>query len=265
MQVYADLCPNTYFKQYYASTDNNKDKEMENNSILGYHQNALERLLEIVPLEKVAEGHIVLYQLYNMGYIVKTPSHCFGIDLKHKNAALLEPLIDFLCITHEHEDHYTVALNNAMAAAGKPVYSNFLDNGHKITGVKTIKPVGDIEIRTKIVDHNSSLKNFVVTYQIDCGKDAANKVVFHCGDAYTHTQLEKTKPIDIFIPHLANGLDMNATVSKMDPKVVLMSHILELDHPVEQWRWSYQEGIKRTKEVNRDGVYLPVWGERFEY
>ena len=58
---------------------------------------------------------------------------------------------------------------------------------------------------------------------------------------------------------------MAAAVSKIKPEMVLMSHILELDHPVTNWRWSYQYGVARCQELAHDKVYLPVWGEKINY
>ncbi len=264
MQTYADLCSNTEFKEYYAA-DEDKASQMEEGSILLFHREALEKVLEELPEEKVVEGKIVLWQVYNMGYIVKTPSHCFGIDVKHKDAAKFAPYLDFLLITHAHEDHYTTDLIEAMMEKGKPVYSNFVNNEYKISEKKTINLIDDIFMEVNITDHNATLPNFVVTYQIDCGSDTDNCVVFHVGDSYDHTQLNPTKDVDIFIPHLAVGLDMPAAVSKIKPEIVLMSHILEMDHPVTQWRWSYQYGVARCQELAHDKVYLPVWGEKISY
>ena len=68
--------------------------------------------------------------------------------------------------------------------------------------------------------------------------------------------------VDVFIPHLAVGLDMAAAVKKIAPKEVLMSHILELGHAITKWRWSYEYGINECEKLQREGVYLPVWGEK---
>ncbi len=265
MQRWADLCTNVYFNQYYACEDSTLCAHMEEGSILYYHKKSLDRLLEMVPKEKVPEGKVVLWQLYNMGYIVKTSKHCFGIDIKHKYAAKLEPLLEFLLITHAHEDHYTTALINKMTEACKPVYSNFIDNKYKITGKSVINVIDDIQMEVNIVDHNATLPNFVVTYQIDCGKDANHCIIFHTGDAYNVDQLNPTKAVDIMIPHLAVGLDMKEVVSKIQPKMLLLSHILELGHPVEKWRWSYQYGVKCCTDLQYDKAYLPVWGEKITY
>ena len=265
LQTFADMCPNTAFKEYYATDDRTALAAMEDNSMLGFHKKALDRVLGQIDTEAVPHGSVVLWQVYNMGYVVKTPSHTFGIDLKHKYAAEFAGHIEFLCITHAHEDHYTQALVDAMATAGKPVYSNFIDNDYMINGAATISPCEGISMEVKIADHNTELKNFVVNYQIDCGSDTGHAVILHTGDSHNHAQLLKTRDIDIFIPHLAVGLDMAKAVGRLDPRVVLLSHILELDHPVEKWRWSYQYGINEVEKLNRDGVYLPVWGEKITY
>ncbi|MBQ8674457.1 MAG: MBL fold metallo-hydrolase [Bacteroides sp.] len=271
MQAFADLCENTEFKKYYACTEA-QEAVMEEGSILLFHSKAVEKVLEEIQKQEVETGHIVMWQVYNMGYVIKTPTHTFGIDLKHKHAARFAPYIDFLLITHAHEDHYTTALTEAMMQSGKPVYSNFVENDYKITEGKTINIVDDIIVETAIVDHNKTdLKNFVVTYRIDCGANTNHCIVYHVGDACDESQLTPTQPINIFIPHLANNLNMPQAVMNIKPDVVLLSHILEMDHPTTKWRWSYEYGVKCCKELEEDGTlkyekaYLPVWGEKITY
>ncbi len=269
MQVYADSCSDKMFYAYYAATDPAEVKRMENNTIFEYHHESLEKLLREIPLQQVPQGHVVLWHLYNMGYVVKTPSHTFGIDLKHRDAARLEPLLEFLCITHNHQDHFSMPLIEAMVKAGKTVYSNFLDCGTRVGTDETLRPVDGIEIITTVVDHNPQLVNFVVDYEIDCGADTGNKVILHLGDSRNWEQLRKTKEVDVLIPHLAVGLDMPRAVEKLNPKVVLMSHIMELSHPIDKWRWSYPYGLARcrdlTEALGKEEVYLPVWGEKIVF
>lgn len=265
MQVYADMCPNTTFKTYYATTDPAACLRMESNSMLGFHKSALDKILEEVPKEKVENGHIAVWLLYNMGYIVKTPSHCFGVDIKHKDAVKVAPLIEFLCVTHAHEDHYTSALVEEMGRTGKPVYSNFIENGHKVGDEASFSPVDGIRINVLLVDHNATTPAFVNTYEIDCGKDTGNKVIYHSGDAYNHKQLKTAAKPHIFIPHLAVGLDMDAAIEKLQPEYVLLSHVLEMDHPIEKWRWSYQYGMDVINKLSYRQVYMPVWGEKMVY
>lgn len=264
LQYYFDRCDN--FIPYLKCNDSIEEKKMEANSILGFYNEALNRLLREIPKEEVSYGHIAVWHLYNMGYVIKTPKHCFGIDLNHKYAEKLAPYIEFLCITHPHGDHYTDKLNKAMTDAGKPVYSNFLDNGYKLDDEAVFNPVGDIEIVAKRVHHGPN-SNIVTYYQIDCGRDTRNKVIFHCGDAYDYTELEKTKDIDLFIPHTTVGLRLRKAAKKLDPDYVLLSHVLEMGHPAKYpgssiYRIPYIEAIRKAIFLGRDGAIVPVWGEK---
>lgn len=268
MQPYADSCTHTAWYEHCDAAPGSDLRRTEGGTIIEFYQDALERILREVPATQVEPGTIALWHLYNMGYVVKTPSRTFGIDLKHRDAARLESLLEFLCITHNHQDHVSMPLIEAMASAGKPVYSNFLDCGVRVATGDVLHPAGDIEIVTTIVDHNPQLVNFVVDYEIDCGADTGHKVILHLGDSRNWEQLRKTRPVDILIPHLAVGLDMPRAVEKLQPKIVLMSHIMELSHPVDKWRWSYQYGIDRCRDLRKatgmaaDRVGLPLWGER---
>ena len=264
LQYHFDHCDN--FKQYLQCADSTESKAMEKNTVMGFYNEALERLLREIPSEKVAYGNVAIWQLYNMGYVVKTPKYCFGIDLYHKHGEKLAPYLDFICITHNHPDHYTKALNEAMTAAGKPVYSNFIDNGYMIEDTAVVNPIGDIEIVAKRVHHGADHKT-VTTYQIDCGKSTRHKVIFHAGDAYDYTELEKTKGIDIFIPHTTVGLNLRKAAKKLDPDYVLMSHLLEMGHPVKHpgssfYRIPYVDAIRKAMFMGRDGAIVPIWGEK---
>ena len=86
-------------------------------------------------------------------------------------------------------------------------------------------------------------------------------VILFSGDAYNYEQLNPSGKIDLFVPHLAVGLNMPKAIEKINPSEVLMSHILELGHSITQWRWSYEYGINECEKLEREGVYLPVWGE----
>ncbi|MBQ7030644.1 MAG: hypothetical protein IJN32_10405 [Thermoguttaceae bacterium] len=48
----------------------------------------------------------------------------------------------------------------------------------------------------------------------------------------------------------------------MKPKLTLLSHILELGHEIDKWRWSYKYGLGICAKCASDSVLLPVWGEK---
>ena len=263
MQKYADSFTHTYFKEYLGTTKGTeKEKSIEGWGLMRFYNLALEKLLKEIPATKVKKGEVVMWQLYNMGYVVKTDKQCFGIDLYHKHAELLAPMIDFLLITHKHGDHYYKNLVELLESQGKAVYSNFLDNGCKVSTGDSFT-VGNISLKVTTVDHNNAnLKNFVNAYEVNCyAVDGEDYVILFSGDACNYEQLNPLGKVDLFVPHLANGLNMPKAMEKIDPTEVLMSHILELGHSITKARWSYEYGINKCEKLNRKGVYLPVWGE----
>ena len=89
---------------------------------------AFDRVLREIK-ETVVEGDApAVWSVYNMGYIVKTRESLFSIDLKHRRAHSLVPLLDFALVTHKHGDHYDVNFCKAMDEAGKPLVSSFVEN-----------------------------------------------------------------------------------------------------------------------------------------
>ena len=263
MQTYADNFTHTQFNEYLATpAGSEQERNFEQLGLMKYYNMALDKLLAEIPATKVKKGEVAVWQLYNMGYVIKPKPQCFGIDLYHKHAEKLVPMIDFLLITHNHGDHHDKHLVAEMEKQGKPVYSNFLNNGHKVTTGDSFT-TGDISVKVTTVDHNATLKNFVNTYEVNCyaGK-RKDYVMFFTGDAHNYQQLNPTDKVDVFIPHLAVGLNMTEAVKKINPTEVLMSHILELGHAITKWRWSYEYGINECEKLQRPGVYLPVWGEK---
>ncbi len=263
MQTYVDTFPHTLFNEYMATpAGTDKERGIEQWGLMQYYNMALDKLLAEIPATKVRKGEVAVWQLYNMGYVVKTQTQCFGIDLYHKHAERLAPMIDFMMITHNHADHYSKALVAELERQGKAVYSNFLDNGHKVSTGDEFT-VGNISVKVTTVDHNATLKNFVNTYEVNCYATKGKPYVFFfTGDAHNYEQLNPTVKVDAFIPHLAVGLNMAEAVKKINPTTVLMSHILELGHAITKWRWSYEYGINECEKLQREGVYLPVWGEK---
>lgn len=70
-----------------------------------------------------AAGELQLFKVYNMGFAFRTSNHLILIDLAwagtDEEAAVIASKADILFLTHNHSDHYSQALLNAMAKAGK--------------------------------------------------------------------------------------------------------------------------------------------------
>lgn len=268
IQGYTDLCSSTFFNNYLKSLDAAAENTEKYTPALTCYRASFDRILEEIKATQVERGTTVMWNLYNMGYIVKTSNGSLGIDICHRYAEKLEPYLDFLCITHNHSDHYNTELINKMFENNKPVISNYLkstDYPYTTKSTKTFT-ISGFTVTTNITDHNSSLKNFVTTFQIDCGSDGGNLVFMHVGDSnYKPEQYNIIKPVDILIARYApNALSENNVIgSVVTPKYVFLSHILELSHAgVDESRWPIAMGLERASKINCDNTLLPFWGER---
>lgn len=272
LQGLADKCTATYFTDYLTTMDNRAELIEKYDVMASCYRFAFDKVIQEIKEDKVENGTTHIWLLYNMGYIVKTPSGCFGIDLMHRWAKELAPYLDFLCITHNHKDHYDNPLITAMLEAGKPVLSNFIKGGKEYTStVPANYTIKNFSIRTSITDHNNSgLSNFVTVYSIDCGSDSGHFTLMHTGDsnykAAQYTNILST--VDVLIPRYApNALTENNIIGdkkgQTQPAYVLLSHILELTHvSEEESRWSIPSALERASKIACQQTYVPMWGEK---
>ena len=272
IQEYADKCTSDYFESYLKSIDLTSESQEKYDVLLYYYRYAFDRILNDIKNENVEDGTAHIWMLYNMGYVVKTPSCCFAIDIMHRWAEKLAPYLDFLCLTHNHQDHYDTKLIEAMLAEGKPVISNFIEEGKEYYSKNPSNyKIGKVSVRTSITDHNNSgLSNFVTVYSIDCGNDSGNLTIMHTGDSnYKPSQFTNIlNRVNILIPRYApNELTENNIIGegngKVIPDYVLLSHILELTHvDTEASRWSLPMALERASKINCAQTYVPMWGEK---
>lgn len=264
VQKAADACAARDFEEYLAADAQTAGNMREKFAILRYFDDAFSRTAEWAGRGRPNRGETHLRLVYNMGYVVKTPTLTFAIDLCHPRAAEIADNLDFLLVTHNHRDHYSQPLISALRRAGKPVVQNYMDTPHYSAGGRRFK-FGDATIITKCCDHNKRLEKFVLTYEIDCGDSAGRARIFHTGDAYDTKQAVPEREPDVFIPHLAVGLDIPACAAQtVRPKAMLLSHALELGHEIGKWRWPISLGREIGEKCGSVPAYTPLWGETFK-
>ena len=211
-----------------------------------------------------------VWYVYNMGVIVKTKESCFSIDLHHRRAPEIAPLLDFALITHNHGDHFTEDFYRAMDGAGKTVVSNFKDNaGAKAAnaecgytkGVRTLK-LKDVEIHTALVDHHKTLLiDFITSFEIIIGKWR----LYHTGDQADEGKLNPARSPDLWMPHTyCNEWPIVKGVKKFSPKLTAALHLHEFGHPRGRFRLTYADGLRAKAEIEKAGgaAIVPVWGDR---
>ena len=219
--------------------------------------------------ETVVTDRPAIWFVYNMGLIVKTFETCFSIDLKHRRAAEIAPLLDFALITHRHVDHFTEDFYRAMDGAGKTVISNFKPNsgvkeGQAVCGytreVRTFK-MRDVEIRTAFVDHSKTQIDLITSFEILIGKWR----LFHSGDAADEGKLNPIYGPDLWMCHpYCCEWPIIKGVKKFAPKKTVILHLNELGHPRGGCRWTWEEGFRAKADVEKAGgaAIVPIWGDR---
>ncbi|MDF9832125.1 hypothetical protein M2103_000333 [Ereboglobus sp. PH5-5] len=272
VQEYSEKLPHPVFRQYLKAGVDEAAAMERDNPILGWYRLAFDRVLDEVANTKVEQGTAVIWMLYNMGIVVKTPSGCFGVDINHKYAEKFEPLLDFLCVTHNHGDHKSVELMNAMRARGKPVLSNFYKNDAQYYSKEPAEyKIGAFSIRTDITDHNAKLLKFVTVYRLDCGKDSGGLSILHGGDSnFKPEQFERTQgPVGLFItrwgaPEENNLLDAKPGKGRIDPACTIFSHMIELRHDIEKSprRRTLNFAMDNIPKMHCPRTIMPFWGEK---
>ena len=154
-----------------------------------------------------------------------------------------------------------------MTKRNKPILAAFDIDGANVMKIEHGKSydMGDVTIRTTIGDHNKRLLNYVTSYEIDCGDNTNNTVIFHTGDSHNYTQLNPQKQVDIFMLHMAVGLKIQKAIDKIQPHHVFLSHLQELGHKIEKWRWTFHDALKLKGNLTHDHIWIPCWGEKIVY
>jgi len=117
--------------------------------------------------------------------------------------------LDFLLVTHNHDDHYNMRLLRAMSAHKKKVISNFFAADGYSKYPAFFEMSDTVSITTNETDHNSVLKKFMTTFQMECRTQQGGEVVlFSSGDTCNAAQLCPSKPVDVYIVHPRVGLSV---------------------------------------------------------
>lgn len=261
MQEIIDKTPKKEFEAFDLDP-----KAKTSNPVLQFYDQCLERLLKDIPATQVKPGTAAIWYLYDMGYIIKTPEVCFGVDIHHRQAEKLEPLLDFLAVTHNHADHYSLPLLKKMTVQNKLVISNFHPNPGYTKAPSFTRKVKGITIHCGEADHNSKLIKFTMPMEFVCPTGDKKFVFFTSGDCFSHDFLEKKSAcIDLYAIHPCCGMDPVKAAEKLRPAMTFVSHLQELSHEFNVWRWSFPVGRQTVQAIEAAGhkAYAPVWGEKF--
>lgn len=233
---------------------------------LYYLGNATARALADIRATRVRKG-LALWYLYNMGYVFKTPDACFAIDVHSRHAERLVDDLDFVLATHEHPDHWSGLLLDAMIEAKKPVVTRWYA-GSTIVDEPAEFRFGTVRVKIDIGDHNHpSSVNDMLMFQVDCGPSANDAVIYHTGDDSNVLKMQPDRTPDVLIFHVqCNGMNVNDAFRRVGPRMMLPSHLLELGHcPTlpRISRWPFEFAFAVIEPTPPDRAAILTWGERW--
>lgn len=270
-QVYSDSLINTTFKDYLNKPEAEAKRMEDTTPMLYFYRESFEKILYEVKNTKVEHGSTLVWLVYNMGFVVKTPSGCFGVDIEHRLAEQLEPYLDFLCITHNHRDHAGTKLMEAMRKNGKPVLSNFYKESEEYLSITaTSYKIGNFTIRTDISDHllSPQLPNFVTLFRIEGAEDSGNFSMLHCGDSGFDPERFKNVqgPVNLLVLRWGAPRENNILGTgegQVQPDYAVLSHLIELRHkPYPHGQASITKTLEHLPNVKCENTILPFWGEK---
>ena len=261
MQNIIDHTPKAEFDKFDADP-----LEKTSNKVLQYYDYSLDRIVADIPQTIVKPGTVVIWYLYNMGFVIKTPEICFGVDIHHRRAEKLEKLLDFVAVTHNHQDHYSMPLMRKMNAAKKLVISNFFPNSGYTKHYEYTHKLPGVTIHCYEADHNKRLRKFTMPMEFVCKTGDKNFVFYTSGDCWSHEFLnKKSDRIDLYVLHPRCGMKPVNAAKKLDPELTFIGHLQEMGHEINHFRWQFSVGrveLENLKQINKK-AYVPVWAEKF--
>ena len=274
LDVIQEACSKVTIRGYYKYMKSwDKDSSLANSleseyCALGYLRKCILNAIEEIRTTEVKKG-MAVWHLYNMGYVIKTPNACFGIDIHCRDAEKLERYLDFLLITHQHHDHYSEDLLDTMIKAGKPV----ITRGYKgSTIVKKAREFnfGSVRVKIDIGDHHRHLPllstNNMLMFQIDCKDEDTCYTIYHSGDGNKMKKMKPDRKVDIYIVHVQLPMPLIRAVNHINPGITLVSHVMELSHSDKfpaPMRWSYDFAYKKMEDIQEEKAIVLTWGERW--
>ena len=245
----------------------NSDRSaVSGNLLLNFYDSVLDRILSDVPATVLNPGEVAVWYIYNHGWIIKTSQSCFGIDVHHRRADELAEILDFVAVTHNHNDHYNMELLRSVGRAGKLVISNFFPNPGYTKEVSFTHRIKDITIHCGEADHNTILHHFTMPMEIVCAGEQQDFVFFTSGDCYSSDFLERrSSKINLYAIHPRCGMLPVDAAKKLQPEMTFVVHLQEMGHDIGRWRWTMDDGRLVIDALAKENfnAYLPAWGEKF--
>jgi L-ascorbate metabolism protein UlaG (beta-lactamase superfamily) len=201
-----------------------------------FYRKMLEKAIIEIKNEGVSSG-ATIWQIYNHGFIIRTPSVSFAVDL-HDYFHLSEfyefaDLIDAYFVSHEHQDHYSPELVGILKSRGIPVV------GPTAFSPASIKmAAGDSATISNLKVHaHYGLHADLDLRQFEIITPEGLKFL-HTGDNQTTETLPVVSDVDVMMLNcwinesgsISHVEGVRIAIDKIKPVVTLPGHAIELGH-----------------------------------
>ncbi|MFC1527967.1 T9SS type A sorting domain-containing protein [Candidatus Neomarinimicrobiota bacterium] len=233
----------------------------------------LEKAILEIKSEIVVEG-ATIWQIYNHGFVVKTPSITFGIDLNdyYETGKLIElaEIIDVLFVSHEHSDHISPEFISEMIRNNIPIIGPI-----EIPNIPIGMNAGDSIIieGLSVIAHDGLHSSPVRQFEIITPEGLK---ILHTGDNQDTKTLPNVNDVDVLMLNAwinEGGKQLYSetipiAIDIIKPKVTLPAHMLELGHLVGGFEGSkiYYNVVAVVDDGNLASDYhVLAWGERYHF
>ena len=263
------------------------DVRLDNTKAFTDHvEKRFQHVLDKLEKETLNNNEIRIHQLYNHGYIIKTPSVTIGFDIvrggrpQHPfvSDALIQSVVsqcDILFISHEHGDHADKSVAQIFCDQNKDViappglWDNMSPNIKYLRGEDIVTEKMDIPAKEKTLTvkifpgHQDSVMNNVYAVTTPEGI-----TVMHTGDQSNIGDMQWIScvsdeiEVDVFLVHCWMPA-IEKVVAGIKPKLIVVGHENEMEHTIDH-RESYWLAFRCFANVTVPYVVM-TWGESFTF
>ncbi len=253
------------------------DDQIFNNYSAGntkeFYTTMIQKAIQEIKHEKVDYGATV-WQIYNHGWVVKTPTVTIGFDLyDFWNSQLfyeLAELLDISFISHKHGDHSSKWLSEMLIGLKKHVVApsefqaTWLNNAVRMEEGES-KVIGGLDVTAHFGLHSVPVRQFEVT-------TGEGIKILHTGGNQTSETLPQIDSVNIMLlngwinesgrtSHI-NGIRI--AIDFIKPDLTLPGHILELGH-IGGYMVPYADMFTVHEAELASDYEVLAWGERYHY
>lgn len=259
-------------------TDETKETPVE---IRDYYAERVKKVA--IEIEEPVTQGLRIWNLYNHGFIVKTPTSVFAFDLVQGKIDWTTEVpisilskIDVLFVSHEHGDHYDNTekipsyVKNHGGQVLYPKYAIGKGNTTMIMEHNDSVVIKDLHITAYETTHNAPNMAYMV-------KTAEGYKILHTGDTQEPQSLPAESNIHVLLlngwineNNEANliGMGMKSSLAKIKPHLMIPGHFQELSHHKRDGtgRYKYLPALElQNDETQKSKTIVLTWGEKIDY